>query len=201
MGKKILGIVGSYRKGGVIDSAVSEVLDAAREGGAEVEKIHLLDRRIEFCTNCRRCTQREGPEPGPCVHDDDMAGLIAAIEEADALVFGAPVNFGGVNALTQRFLERLVCYSWWPWGQAAPRLRKKGKPAKKAVLITSSAMPAIMGRFRTGALKSLKKGAGVIGARPVATLYVGLAARSERQPLGMRTVARARRAGEKLSKP
>ena len=201
MGKKILGIVGSYRKGGVIDSAVSEVLNAAAEGGAEVEKIHLLDTRIEFCTNCRRCTQTEGPEPGACIHDDDMAGLIAAIEEAGAIVLGAPVNFGGVNALTQRFLERLVCYSWWPWGEPAPKLRKEGKPRKKAVLITSSAMPAIMGRFCTGSMKSLKKGAAVVGAKPVATLYVGLAAGSERQALSGRMVSRARRAVGKLSTP
>jgi multimeric flavodoxin WrbA len=201
MGKKILGIVGSYRKGGVIDSAVSEVLNAAAEGGAEVEKIHLLDKRIEFCTNCRRCTQTEGPEPGACIHDDDMPGLIAAIEEAGAIVFGAPVNFGGVNALTQRFLERLVCYSWWPWGEPAPKLRKGKRPTKKAVLITSSAMPAIMGRFCTGSMKSLKKGSAVVGAKPVATLYVGLAAGSERLALSGRMVSRARRAGGKLSTP
>ena len=32
MGKRILGIVGSYRKGGIIDAAVSEVLAAAPVG-------------------------------------------------------------------------------------------------------------------------------------------------------------------------
>jgi hypothetical protein len=199
MGKKILGIVGSYRKGGIIDTTVSEVLNAAALRGDKVEKIHLMDKRIEFCTNCRRCTQTEGPEPGVCIHDDDMAGLIAAIEEADALVLGAPVNVGGVNALTQRFLERLVCCSWWPWGEPAPKLRKEGKPTKKAVLITSCAMPAVMGRFCSGSMKSLKKGARVVGARPVATLYVGLAAGSERQLLSSRMAAKARRAGRKLS--
>ena len=200
MGKKILGIVGSYRKAGLIDATVSEVLKAAEEGGAEVDKIYLLDKRIEFCTNCRRCTQTEGAAPGPCIHDDDMAGLIAAIEKADTLVFGTPINFGGVNALTQRFLERLICYAWWPWGQPAPKLRRGKKPLKKAVLITSSAMPALMARFCTGAMKSLKKGAEVVGARPVASLFVGLAAQKEWQPPNPRALARARRAGENLSK-
>jgi NADH:ubiquinone oxidoreductase subunit E len=37
-----------------------------------------------------------------------MAGLIERIGSADALVLGAPVNFGNVNALTQRFLVQ-VC--------------------------------------------------------------------------------------------
>ena len=64
MGKKILGIVGSYRRNGTIDTLVTEVLSSARAAGAETEKIYLLDKHIEFCTNCRTCTQKPGPERG-----------------------------------------------------------------------------------------------------------------------------------------
>jgi len=54
--KKIaIGIVGSYRKQGVIDTAVSEVLSALQNLGVEIKKIYLLDYNIEFCTNCRTC--------------------------------------------------------------------------------------------------------------------------------------------------
>jgi multimeric flavodoxin WrbA len=202
MNFNVVGIVGSYRKGGTIDSVVSEVLAGAREGGAQVEKIYLLDQRIEFCTNCRRCTQGEGNAPGACIHRDDMPGIIAAIERADALVLGAPVNFGNVNALTQRFIERLVSYAFWPWGQPAPKMRKTGKASKRAVLVTSSAMPAIMGRFATGSLKTLKKAAEVVGARPSDTIYVGLAAGTARSGSlrgGGRSSRRARPGGGWLS--
>ena len=58
---KITAIVGTYRKGGVTDSAVDEILAAAREAGAETTKIYLIDKHVEFCTNCRTCTQEEGP--------------------------------------------------------------------------------------------------------------------------------------------
>jgi hypothetical protein len=194
----VLGIVGSYRKGGTIDQAVSAVLAAAAAGGAATEKIYLLDSRIGFCTNCRRCTQRPGPEPGRCFLEDDMAGLIERIEGADALVLGAPVNFGNVNALTQRFLERLAGYSHWPWGQPAPKMRKKGQPPKPAVLVTASAMPAIMGRLLTGSLRGLKLGAAAVGAKPVATLFVGLAAMREHQELPARMLRKACVAGQKL---
>ena len=56
----ILGIVGSYRKRGTIDQAVSSVLAAARTNGAETKKIYLKDLNIGFCNNCRRCTQEPG---------------------------------------------------------------------------------------------------------------------------------------------
>ena len=45
MGKRILGIVGSYRRNGTIDSLVTTVLSAAEEHGAETEKIYLIDLR------------------------------------------------------------------------------------------------------------------------------------------------------------
>ena len=48
----VTAIVGSYRKGGIIDTAVDELLASAREEGAETAKIYLTDRQIEFCTNC-----------------------------------------------------------------------------------------------------------------------------------------------------
>lgn len=178
----ILGIVGSYRKGGTIDQAVSSVLSAAQSCGAETKTIYLKDLNIGFCNNCRRCTQEPGGGPGQCPLEDDMSELIKEIESADAYVIGTPVNVGNANALTQRFLERLVCYSYWPWGQAAPKMRKSYS-AKKAVLITSSAMPSLMGRFLTGSIRGLKLGVKMIGAKPVATIYIGLSARQEKQVL------------------
>lgn len=117
---KITAILGTYRKGGVIDSAVEEILVAAREAGAETEKIYLLDKRIEFCTNCRACTQQEGQGPGQCGTDDDMRWILDAVERSDALVLASPMNFWSVTALMKRFIERLVCFAYWPWGKAAP---------------------------------------------------------------------------------
>lgn len=195
---RVLGIVGSYRRGGTIDQAVSAVLAGAEEDGAAVEKLYLLDQHIEFCSNCRRCTQQPGPAPGRCHLEDDMPLLIEGMEAADALVLGAPVNCGSINALSQRFFERLVGYFYWPWGQAGPKPRRKGGPRKKAVLVTSSAMPALAGRLFTGALRGLKLAAAALGAKPVATLFVGMAAGREHPELPPAALRRARRAGRRL---
>ncbi|MEM8613278.1 MAG: NAD(P)H-dependent oxidoreductase [Cyanobacteria bacterium P01_H01_bin.105] len=61
----IIGIVGSYRKHGTIDTAVSEILEAAAQKGAHTEKIYLQDQHIEFCINCRHCLQT--PDRSECV--------------------------------------------------------------------------------------------------------------------------------------
>ncbi len=193
----ILGIVGSYRKGGTIDQAVSSALATAQSNGADTKKIYLKDLNIEFCNNCRTCTQKTGEVPGQCHLEDDMPELIKEIESAEAYVIGAPVNVGNANALTQRFLERLVCYSYWPWGQAAPKMRKSA-PAKTAVLITSSAMPALMGRFLTGSLRGLKLGVKMIGAKPVATIFIGLSAMHEKQALRKPTLRKIQNSAKKL---
>ena len=198
METKIIGLVGSYHKSGIIDSAVDEVLAATGELGAVTEKYYLIDSRIEFCTNCRTCTQAEGIERGPCVQDDDMKTILDALDQADGIVFGAPVNFFNVNALTRKFMERLVCYTYWPWGSRfGPRFRKKRK-TKRAVVITSSSMPAFMGRILTGALWSLKSCVKLLGAKPVAALYFGMVAVNKDDPLPEKLAVKARKAGRKL---
>jgi multimeric flavodoxin WrbA len=150
----VLGIVGSYRKGGHIDTAVSAILASAATAGANTQKVYLQDQHIEFCTNCRHCLQTPGRSP--CIHQDDMVALLDQVEAADALVLGAPVNFGNVNALTRRFLERTICYGYWPWDAPAP-LRRGQAGTKPAVLVTTSAAPALLGRWTMGAMKALQQ--------------------------------------------
>lgn len=195
--KRVLGIVGSYRKGGTIDSAVSEILSAAAECGAETSKIYLTDARIEFCTNCRSCTQQPGPEPGQCVTDDDMDDIVREIENSHALVLGSPVNFGDSTAITRRFLERLLRYAYWPWEKLIP-VRRNKSTEKKAVLVTSSTAPPLVGKLLMRPLRSLKTIADMLGAKPVGTLYVGLAAKKHGK-LSQRAVKKARRLGKKLA--
>ncbi len=197
MNKRIVALVGSYRKGGVVDQAVSEVLRGAEERGARTETVYLIDRHIEFCRNCRACTQTPGATRGRCVQEDDLEGILAQIDAADGLVVGAPVNYYNVTAVTRRFLERLIGGAYWPWGQSGPGLRI-GRPAKPAVVVTASAMPAIMGRIFTGAVRALKLVCRSVGAKPIGTLFVGMAAadREPRLPVTQRT--RARRLGARL---
>ena len=198
MSTKVLGIVGSYRKGGIIDSLVTEALSSAEKEGAETTKVYLVDQHIEFCRNCRQCAREPGSARGQCVHDDDMGKILTQHEQSDALVLGAPVNFFNVNAMTRRFMERLVCYAYWPWGtRGGPKMRVKSR-GKKAVLITSSAMPATMGRLFTGAPRALRIMTKTMGAKPVASLFVGLIAADEHASPPAKALRKARNAGRRL---
>jgi len=195
---RITAIVGSYRKGGVIDQVVEELLASARDEGAETTAVYLADTSIEFCTNCRVCTQTPGSARGICPIGDEMAGLLELLERSDALVLASPVNFGGVTALMKRFIERLVCFAYWPWGSRGPDIRDKRTP-RRAVIVASSAAPAFLTRLMTPTGKLLAKAAGMLGAKTVGTLYVGLAAMEREQEPGARVRKKARLLGRKLA--
>jgi multimeric flavodoxin WrbA len=174
---KILAINGSYRDGGITDQAVTALAKAVAAAGAEVEIILLRDYPIEFCLNCRACTQQPGATPGECVQHDGMAALIKKIEAADGYILAAPTNFYSVTALFKRFMERLVVYAYWPWEMNGPQMRKASAPRKKAVLISSCAAPGMIGRWLYGTDKQLKMTAKVLGAGIVGTLYTGMIAK------------------------
>ncbi|MBJ6750830.1 flavodoxin family protein [Geomonas anaerohicana] len=194
---KVVAIVGSYRKGGMVDQVVDAVLAGATEAGARVEKVYLLDTHVEFCTNCRLCTQTPGGARGICPVADEMARVLDLVEGCQALVLASPTNFGSVTALTKRFVERLVCYAYWPWGVPAPKVRSNEKP-RRAVLVAASAAPGFLARLFTPVLKTLRQSAELLGAKCVGTLFVGLAAKEERQDAGRRVLEKARVMGQRL---
>jgi Multimeric flavodoxin WrbA len=198
MSRKVVAIVGSYRKGGTIDQAVEAVLEGARANGAITQTVQLRNCNIEFCTNCRHCMQEPGETRSKCPQQDDLEPILVGIESADAVVLGAPVNAFNATALFRRFMERLVGYGYWPWGQNAPKARSKHKP-RKAVLVTSAAMPGFLIPLATGAPRALRTAASLLGAKTVGKLWIGLAAQEEHQKLSSRTHERARQLGARLS--
>jgi multimeric flavodoxin WrbA len=194
---QLLAVNGSYRDNGAIDQAISLAVQTATATGATVEVVKLRNFPIEFCRNCRQCTQTPGEAPGQCVQQDRMHELIAKIEAADGYILASPTNFSSVTAVFKRFMERLVVYGYWPFGMAAPKPRRKptGKPA---VLIASCAAPGLLGRVSFTTLKQLKYTAKTIGAKPVGSLFVGLVSLQEKPVLPDRAKRRLQNLIRKL---
>ena len=198
MSVRVVAIVGSYRSGGVTDRAVEAVLEGARVMGAQTRTFELTEQHIEFCRNCRECTQRPGAERSPCIQQDDLEAMLKEVEAADAVVLASPVNYYNVTALFRGFLERLLGFTYWPWGQNGPALRNKLK-TRRAVLVAAAGMPGFMIPLATGAPRALRLAAKIMGAKPVGELWVGLVAGKPRPTLSTRTMERARRLGMKLA--
>ena len=180
---KILAINGSYRDDGITDQTVEALALAIEAAGAEVEIILLREYPIEFCLNCRVCTQQPGAAPGECVLHDGMQELIDKIERADGYILASPTNFGSVTAIFKRFMERLAVYAYWPWDINGPEYRKAQAPRKKVLLVSSCAAPGILGRLFFGTDKQLKMTAKTIGAEIVGTLFTGMIAKEQHPKL------------------
>lgn len=104
--KRVLGIVGSPRRGGNTDILVARVLDGARAAGASAETVYLGGLTIRECDGCHACWQ--GCD---CPKRDDMNEIYRAVSAADALVVGTPVYWYGPTALMKGFVDRLVYYN------------------------------------------------------------------------------------------
>jgi NAD(P)H-dependent FMN reductase len=195
--KRLLCISGSYRSGGIMDGALDIAAEEATRRGWAVERVRLIEKHIEFCRNCRSCTQVTGGQRGVCPIEDDMAGLLEAVDRSDAVILASPTNFFEVTAVTRKFLERLVGVGYWPWGQYSPKWRDKS-PVRRAVLMTSSAMPAIMARFFVRSMKSLRDMAKCLRGKVVDRVYLGPVALHATDPLSERGRRRVRRAMGRL---
>ena len=195
---KVTAIVGSYRKGGTVDTVIDAILSAARETGAETSKIYLIDKHIEFCTNCRQCTQEPGRYRGACPLEDDMSAILDAIERSDALVLGTSINFYTVTAVMKKFSERLLCYAFWPWGMLRPKMRNK-KRDKRAVMVIIICRAVDHDALLTGAVRLMKDAASMLGFRTIGVLTIGIAARSEKTEISPRILKKARCLGIALA--
>ena len=99
---KLLGIVGSPRRGGNTEFMMREALKAAEQEGAETELVSLVDFTLKACDGCRACFETRN-----CVIRDDVEKLFGKIAEADGMIVGSPVYFYTVNAQTKTFIDRV----------------------------------------------------------------------------------------------
>lgn len=99
---KILGIMGSPRKGKSNDTLLDAALDKIKEN-ADVEKIVLADYNIKPCTGCDACVRQK---PCPLEEDDDMGTLNEKLQNADGIIIASPSYFGGVPGILKNFMDR-----------------------------------------------------------------------------------------------
>ena len=97
---KILG-VSLGTKNGNNDTMCRVALEAAKEKGAEIEFIHLLDWDIQYCSGCVACSRGLVMGKGMiCSRQDDFKAFYEKVVEADGVLFVDPIFESGAMVLS-----------------------------------------------------------------------------------------------------
>jgi multimeric flavodoxin WrbA len=142
--KKILAIVATKRKKGIVSTLAEKMLAGAAAEGHATEVINLYDYKLDYCIGCWACEKN-----GQCVLKDDFGTLFEKVKAADALVLASPVYWSNVPGIMKTFIDR-QCGSALSHGDGTVVLGKRillemgprpGIAGKKAVLITACTAP------------------------------------------------------------
>ena len=98
---KIVGILGSPRKGGNTETLLDAALEEARNEGIRVSKISLRDKEVTPCKGCRKCTKT-----GKCVISDDMEEIYGEMLGSDGILWATPVYFWSMSSQTKIVMDR-----------------------------------------------------------------------------------------------
>lgn len=101
MGKKVLILSSSPRRGGNSDMLCDQFMLGAQEAGNQTEKIFLKDKNINYCMGCGACQKS-----GSCVQKDDMNEILDKLVEADVIVMATPVYFYSMSAQMKTLIDR-----------------------------------------------------------------------------------------------
>ena len=103
MGKNIVVITGSPRKGGNSFAMTDAFIKAAEERGHTVKRFDAAFMKLGGCHACETCYSTGKP----CSFDDDFNTIAPAIGAADALVFSTPVYWYSIPSQIKAVIDRI----------------------------------------------------------------------------------------------
>ena len=101
---KILIINGSPRKQGHILKMLQLMETEAKDNGDEVTVVRVADLAIRPCIGCMSCREKLKC----CLPEDDAQRVLKQIEEAHALIIGAPCYWGNLPGQLKVMFDRIV---------------------------------------------------------------------------------------------
>ena len=104
---KAMAILGSRAEEGQTAVAAKAFLDGIADAGGESQMAFLPEMDIARCRQCQDSGWGTCRAEGRCCIDDDFAGLVEKIRQADAVVFANPVYFSDLSESLRAFLDRL----------------------------------------------------------------------------------------------
>jgi multimeric flavodoxin WrbA len=104
---KIIGILGSPRKGGNTEILLDVALKEAQKNGVLISKIPLREKEIAPCNGCLKCEQT-----GKCVIKDDMQDIYKEMLESEGIIWATPVYFWSMSGQTKAAIDRTIALTF-----------------------------------------------------------------------------------------
>ena len=100
---KVIALNGSPHNDGVVAKGISTMAAEIKKEGIDVEIIHVGDKTIQGCMDCRKCRELKR-----CAISGDLVNeTFEKIQAAEGIILGSPVYYGGVAGTFKSFLDRL----------------------------------------------------------------------------------------------
>ena len=106
MGKKIVVITGSPRKGGNSFAMTDAFIKAAEGKGHTVTRFDAAQMKVGGCRACETCYSTGKA----CSFDDDFNEMAPAILDADAVVFSMPVYWYSMPAQIKSAIDKMYSF-------------------------------------------------------------------------------------------
>jgi multimeric flavodoxin WrbA len=103
---KISCLLGSPRNNSNSAAIAGRFAETAKNLGAEVETVVLNGLNYRGCQGCMSCKTTSDR----CVLEDDLAGVLESLKEADVVVMAMPVYCSDVPGQVKCFLDRTFSY-------------------------------------------------------------------------------------------
>ena len=188
---KLLILNGSPRKKGLISQMLRIFHEQAIATGVEVTEVYANDLQIKPCMGCMACRSKRH-----CIWpEDDAQRVLTLIQQADAIVIGAPCYWGNIPGQLKLLFDRIV----YGMMRDTPRFPEPLMKGKKAVFISTSTTPfpfnILMNQSR-GAIRALREIGRFSGWKIVDTIERGGTA--TRPQLSPRDISKCHKAFRKL---
>ena len=149
---KLLIINGSPRKKGLISQMLRIFHEQAINSGIEVSEVYANDLQIKPCMGCMACRSKRH-----CVlPEDDAQRVLTLIQQADAIVIGAPCYWGNIPGQLKLLFDRIV----YGMMRDTPRFPEPLMKGKRLVCISTSTTPFpfnILMNQSHGAIRALRE--------------------------------------------
>lgn len=103
---KVIIINASARDRGNTHLVASNIIELLEENQIEVELINIGHMLIHGCIGCEYC-HTESKENLCVFKDDGVNDITLKLREADGIIIGSPVYYGGITGTLKSFLDRV----------------------------------------------------------------------------------------------